>query len=117
MEDHFDNLYRMHPRTKLVTVYFNGSSTVNEEPKNSGRWACANNMYIDLDEVVDIFSRSCPVQRIDIISDCCGASGAYYRLKESIQGKILDEKIKIIRIMVPCNYDEQSSSMTHSFFA
>jgi len=64
IEDHFDHLYRMHPRTSLCSVYFNGSSMVCEDRESSGRWACANNQFIGVDEIVDIFSEVCPVTHI-----------------------------------------------------
>jgi hypothetical protein len=79
------NYLKLHPKVLVLYIFYNGHGTVNNEVAwKAGYWHCGNNEDIVVEELMLICSEHAagldkPLF-VNIVSDCCGSGGIYYRL-------------------------------------
>ena len=68
---------------RCVYVHYVGLASVSYKKEESGQWQVLNET-IKIEEVLSLISEATKGQtkpvRVCMVTDCCGAAGAYYRL-------------------------------------
>ena len=98
--------------SEWIKLHYSGPATVNLDKKLSGQWCCANDEYLRIEEILQIINENAESgAMVDIIADCPGALGMFWRYKWLVENcNMTFDNIDMICFEATCDYDEVAYS-------